>query len=417
VSNLHRLIYALSDALDLVGIDDVDHGKRVAYMALECAGVLNLRAVDRVDLFHASLLHDCGVSSTRIHDKLVYTLDWEGAEDHCIRGYQMLGLSHRLAHLAPVILYHHTHFSDLKQLQVDYTTATLANLIFLVDRADALHAQARADDAAASIVAVGESVRSQIAGLSESFFDPKLVEAFMQASDREGFWFTLEPEPLHAYLFDYIATLRSDSVNIAELREVADLFAFFVDAKSPYTADHSHDVASLSGFLAARMNLPPDVCSKIEIAGLLHDLGKLRIPDELLDKEGPLSDEEFNTVKIHPYETARILSRIPGLEEIADWASQHHEKLNGRGYPFHTTGETLSLPARIIAVADVFQALAQNRPYRPSVRALEILELLHSKAEAGELDAHVVAVVGENLQRCWELALAHSARKEGSAGF
>ena len=409
MSNLHHLIYALSDALDLVGIDDVNHGKRVAYMALECADRLNLRGKDKVDLLHASLLHDCGVSSTRIHDKLVFMLDWEGAEDHCIRGYQMLKRSEKLAHLSNVILYHHTHFDTLKKLQVDYATALMANLIFMVDRVDALHAQVLAKDPETSMVAVGATVRDELRELSGSFFDPKLVDTFLEVSDREGFWFTFHPEPLHRYLSHYIDSLKSEAVNMAQLHEVAELFAYFVDAKSHYTADHSYDVAKLSAFLAAEMGLPPDVCSKIEIAGLLHDIGKLRIPDELLDKEGSLSDDEFNIVKVHPYETDQILSSIPGLEDIATWASQHHEKLNGKGYPYHTASEALPLPSRIIAVADVFQALAQNRPYRKSLKPLEIMEIVKKKVDNNELDAHVVAVVEQHLQRCWELALANSS--------
>lgn len=411
MSNLHHLIYALSDALDFVGVDDVNHGKRVAYMALECADALNLRGDDKTNLLHASLLHDCGVSSTRTHDKLVFTLDWEGAEDHCIRGYQMLSLSQKLSHLSNIILYHHTHFDTLQKLNVDYATSTMANLIFMVDRVDALHAQLTVKDPQMPIVAIGQNVRRDIEEMSGTFFDPMLVEAFLKVSEREGFWFNLESEPLHRYLSNYIESLRAENVNIVQLQEVAELFAYFVDAKSPYTADHSHDVARLSSFIAAQMNLPPDVCTKIEIAGLLHDLGKLKIPDELLDKAAPLSDDEFNIVKIHPYETQQILSRIPGLEEIGSWASQHHEKLNGRGYPYHVSADALPLPSRIIAVADVFQALAQNRPYRKSLKALDIMEIIREKVNAGELDGHVVAVVDENLQRCWELALANSAHR------
>ena len=326
MSNLHELIYALSDALDLVGVDDVNHGKRVAYMALCCADVLQWSERDRIDLFHASLLHDCGVSSTRIHDKLVFTLDWEGAEDHCIRGYRLLGLSGRLKHLADVILFHHTHFEMLAPLHVDGRTARLANLIFLTDRVDALCAQHRTRDHA-TLLGAAHTVREEIRELAGTFFDPDL-----------------------------------------------------------------------------------EVCTKIEIAGLLHDLGKLRVPDELLDKQGPLDPDEFDVVKIHAYETEQILSQISGLEEIATWAAQHHETLNGTGYPNHAV--VLSTPSRIIAVADVFQALAQSRPYRRGLAPLKIMEILRGKVDDGSLDGDVVAVIEANLQSCWQIALAHSAGAE-----
>lgn len=410
MTNLHQLIYALSDALDLVGVDDVNHGKRVAYMALECARVLQLRRTDEEKLFHAALLHDCGVSSSRIHDKLVYTLDWEGAEDHCIRGYQLLSISPVLRHLNTLILYHHTHYETLLSLGIHTEIAMLSNLIFLVDRVDALCAQKRLEHPTLSILTLSHEIRHEVASLSGTFFNPKLVEAFLSCSTREAFWFNLAPDELHRSLQHYMYSLEHQSVDLVELRQIAEIFALFVDAKSPYTADHSLDVAALSRFIAQKMNLPPDVCTKIEIAGLLHDLGKLRIPDELLNKAEPLSDEEFDTVKIHAFETGQILSQIQGLEEIAEWAAQHHEKLNGTGYPSKNGAKELSLPARIIAVADIFQALAQKRPYRKNLSPLKILELLKEHEKSGGIDAEVLSTVQEHLQACWEISIRHSSK-------
>lgn len=408
--NLHQLIYALSDALDLVGVDDVNHGKRVAYMAIECADALNLRKNDKIKLLHASLLHDCGVSSTRVHDKLVFTLDWEGAEEHCIRGYQLLNLSPKLRHLSNIILYHHTHYDTLQTMKIDKETVLLSNLIFMVDRVDALTAQHRVNETDAPVLAIAHKIRQELQELSGSFFDPKLVDAFLKVSIKEVFWFTLEPDNLHRYLNEYTASLQNETIDLAALKQISELFAYLVDAKSPYTADHSLDVAGLSRFIATRMNLAPDVCSKIEIAGLLHDLGKLRVPDELLDKKSSLTEDEFSIIKIHAFATHQILSQIKGLEEITQWASQHHEKLNGTGYPYHAEDNNIALPARIIAIADVFQALAQKRPYRTNLKPLEILKIIQEKVNDGELDSEVAAVVENNLQECWEISITHSLR-------
>jgi len=415
MTNLHQLIYALSDALDLVGVDDINHGKRVAYMALVCANELNMNKNNQIKLFHAALLHDCGVSSTRIHDKLVFTLDWEGARDHCIRGYQLLNLSPELQHLSNIVLYHHTHYEVLEKMNVDIETSLLTNLIFMVDRIDALTAQQHAKKTNIPLLSLASEIQEEVQKLSGSFFDPKLVEAFMRASQREVFWFTLEPDNLHRYLNEYIHSLQSEEIDLISLGHISELFAHIVDAKSPYTADHSLDVAKLSQFIATQIGLEPEVCTKIEIAGLLHDLGKLRIPDELLNKEGPLTDDEFDIVKIHAHSTHQILSQVQGLEEITEWASQHHEKLNGKGYPYHTEEKNMSLPSRIIAVADIFQALAQKRPYRTNLAPLDILEIIQEKVTAGDLDPDVVTVVENNLQKCWEVSLFHSHRmmKEG----
>jgi len=409
MTNLHQIIYALSDALDLVGVDDVYHGKRVAYMALETASVLDFRKEDYVDILHASLLHDCGVSSSRIHDKLVFTLDWDGAEDHCIRGYQLLNLSNELNHLSNIILYHHTHFDTLEKLNIDYRIANLSNLIFLVDRVDALTAQHKQNEKT-SVISISESVRNEIKSLSGTFFNPKLVDAFLKVSEKESFWFTLEEESLHNYFEKYLKDLGDINIELQKLEDIAKLFALFVDAKSPYTADHSMDVAELSKFIALKMNLDFQTSEMIKIAGLLHDLGKLKVPDELIDKDGPLSNDEYNIVKIHAYETHKILSKVNGLEKIAQWASQHHETLNGKGYPYHQEKNELPLPSRIIGVADIFQALAQNRPYRKGLKPLQILKILQDKVIDGALDKNVVKIIEENIQKCWEISLRHSTK-------
>ena len=170
------------------------------------------------------------------------------------------------------------------------------------------------------------------------------------------------------------------------------------------------DVSKLSEFLAKKMNLSNEICAKIGIAGLLHDLGKLRIPDEILEKKSSLTKNEFDTIKVHAYETHQILSKVNGIEDIAQWAAQHHETLKGTGYPYHSNKDEIPLPSRILAVADIFQALAQKRPYRDNMEPLEILKILKNKSKNKELDDDVIHIVEANLQACWEISLSHSSK-------
>ncbi len=143
----------------------------------------------------------------------------------------------------------------------------------------------------------------------------------------------------------------------------------------------------------------------LELAGLLHDIGKLRQPDELLDKPGKLTPEEYAHIQRHSFDTYTILKNIKGLEKVTQWAALHHERADGSGYPYHLSTETLALEARIVAVADVFQALAQKRPYRDPLQPDEIMEILNEMVDDGKLDRKVVMRVDQDLQRCWQTAL------------
>ncbi len=138
--------------------------------------------------------------------------------------------------------------------------------------------------------------------------------------------------------------------------------------------------------LAVLSNLDEIVCHKLEIAGYLHDIGKLMTPDNILQKPGPLNELERSIMNQHSYETYEILRHIKGLEDIAIWASYHHEGLNGTGYPFHPHQQKLSIECRIISVADIFQALVQDRPYREGCTLEKTIEILDQNVKKGILD-------------------------------
>lgn len=143
----------------------------------------------------------------------------------------------------------------------------------------------------------------------------------------------------------------------------------------------------------------------MEMAGLLHDIGKLRVPDEIIDKPGQLSPAERAVICRHSYDTYRILSRVFPDMPIAHWAACHHENLRGTGYPFGLKGAELELETRILSVADVFQALAQDRPYRPPLDAEAVLVHLGSMAAEGLLDGDIVALAERESDALYALAV------------
>lgn len=407
--DLRQAIYALTDALDLVGVDEVGHGKRVGFMALECARTLSLDDEARDKLFHAALLHDCGVSSSRVHRYLVEELEWDKAEEHSLIGFDLLQHFPPLASLAPAIRYHHTRWETLKDMGVAEQDALFASVIFLVDRVDALVTPHYSKD----LLMARHDIRRRIAALRHTLFAPQAVEAFMNASSAESFWLTLETPHLEHFLFDMEREHQPQPISFTELKQLARVFAHIVDAKSHFTVEHSDGVASLARYLGEKMGLPTERCEKLEVAGLLHDLGKLKVPDEILEKPAELDEQERSVMLRHSFESYQILRRIKGLEDIALWAAYHHEMPAGNGYPFHARAEVLGKEARIIAVADVFQALAQDRPYRKAMPRDRIVGILQKQADEGGLDRGIVALVAADAEQCW-LRASHPPLRDGA---
>jgi PAS domain S-box-containing protein/putative nucleotidyltransferase with HDIG domain len=170
-----------------------------------------------------------------------------------------------------------------------------------------------------------------------------------------------------------------------------EAIATIAETRDPYTAGHQRRVAQLASTIAREMKLPEEQVSKIRIAGLLHDIGKVAVPSELLSKPGKLSETEFDLIKTHPQLGKEILKTMELPWVICPIVLQHHERLDGSGYPRGLTGDEISLEARILAVADVVEAMASHRPYRPSLGIDAALEEI-SKNKGKLYDVEVVDV-------------------------
>jgi len=229
-----------------------------------------------------------------------------------------------------------------------------------------------------------------------------VVAAFNQIGRLESFWLDLTTKHTEDLLRNYKFT-ENIKLNYDELEHIAEIFAHIVDSKSKFTKEHSRRVSRIANALARKLKFSPLECEMIKVAGLLHDLGKLAIPDELLDKPDKLSDDEFEIMKRHTYFTNLILNKVRGLDIIAKWAAFHHERLDGSGYPFHTKGEIIPLGARILAVSDVFTALTEDRPYRKGYTKEVMHNILNKYASEGALDSGVVNIVTENIDEFYKL--------------
>jgi HD-GYP domain-containing protein (c-di-GMP phosphodiesterase class II) len=392
--DLPGLLLALTLALDLSHGGIEHHHHRVAVIAARLAEAAGLGRDARDEVFLAGLVHDIGVRTWREKARLA-ELEVREPFTHAEEGYELLAATPPLAGLASAVRHHHDRWDGANPSGLAGAGIPLAGqLLHLADRVEVL-------------LKDGTCILEQVPGLLDrlrrlagTHFDPHLVDLLAAVGGRESFWLDLEPRFLGRALAGE-APRAGVALDAAALRSVAELFARLVDRRSPFTHRHSRGVAAVARSLGAYFGLPPERQERLYLAGLLHDLGKLGVGEEILDKPGPLDEREVCFIRRHTYLTYRILEMVDGFGEIKEWAAFHHERLDGRGYPFHLDGARLSLESRIMGVADVFTALVEDRPYRAGLPPDRVRAILGDMVRNGALDPRVVAAAldgGEDLR-------------------
>ncbi len=388
--DLYDVIEALGMALDLVSSSIArplsEHSRRVAYISIKIAETMGLSEREVRELYISALLHDSGLVSQKMF-RFLRDIEWNGAQIHCEEGYRLFKGSRMLANTAHIIRSHHDRWVGQNVSGLEKDAIPLASrIIFVADRVDMLV------NHEIPVLTQRERVEEWLKSQSGLFFDPGVVEAFKGVSQPDSFWFDLTSQFLRVRIEEMMPR-GSVFCNVYEMRDLASAFAQVIDLKTPFTQTHSREVSRIAGMLARRFGFGDEESALMEVAGLLHDLGKLGIPDDVLDKPGKLDRDEAAIMRRHVYDTYVILRSIKGFEKATEWAAFHHERMDGSGYPFGYRAERLSLGSRIMAVADVFQALNQNRPYRPRMSREEVSRLMERYAAEGTLDRNVVAEV------------------------
>jgi HD-GYP domain-containing protein (c-di-GMP phosphodiesterase class II) len=174
---------------------------------------------------------------------------------------------------------------------------------------------------------------------------------------------------------------------------IAELIAHIIDFKSAFTRMHTQQIANRAWVMAEHYGYDPAQKIQLYLAAALHDLGKLAVPSGVLEKPGKLDPDEFEIIKTHIVQTRNLLSgaaKSTGLEQITEWAANHHEKLNGSGYPLGKTAADLDFNSRLMACIDIYQAVSEERPYHPRRSHAETMPILFNMAEKGGIDPAIV---------------------------
>ena len=390
--NLVDLATAIATVVDMMNAAVGRHHMQVAYWAHRLADALALPDDEKFDILIAGLLHDIGAFSLKERLDLLEFEDTRPGE-HAIAGGLILEPFEPFAAIAELIRFHHLPWKNGSgAFQDGRRVPAGSHILHLADRV-------------AVKICVHEPVLAQIRDICASMYQrrgdvfvPEYVDALLSMKHREYIWLDATSASIGTIL-KRTAPFSTREISSRDLVEFSKLLCRLIDFKSEFTATHSSGVAAVAVELANVTGFSRNERRLIEIAGNLHDLGKLAIPSEIIEKRTQLTDSERFIMRSHVYHTYQTLEPFEALRPVNQWGSLHQERLNGTGYPFGLSAADLPLGARIMAVADVFTALTEDRPYRAGMDTESTMAVLQTMSDKDELDAALVARVFRHYDR------------------
>ncbi len=418
-----EVVSALSHSLDLTTGQPIGHSVRTCILGMRIAAEIGLSFETQSALYYALLLKDCGCSanaSKTFHalgsddikaKRDVKTTDWtrmswetvQYALSHVAPGKPFLERSRALFALAVNSKRHTKEVTKIRcergsmlarLMGLPEATAegilnldehwdgqgnpvglrrteipVLSRIMLLAQTLEVFFASQSAD---AALDVIGQR--------SRKWFDPHLVKAARSLAARGALWTGVAGDEAFTVALNMEPQEKTMAKGDTTMDSICVAFANIVDAKSPFTFNHSSGVANAAVAIARTLQLSRERVVFIRHAALLHDLGKLSVSNAILEKPGKPDDAEWAAIRLHPFYTWKILQGISSFDEMSEVAASHHEKLNGKGYFRGFGADQLSLESRILAVADIFDALSAKRPYRDSLPLETVFEIMHKDA-------------------------------------
>ena len=367
--------HMIQRTLNYVDTRLVDHGSRVAWVydaVLEMSGAY--AEMQRRTLYLVALLHDVGAYRTEEIDRMV-AFETEDVWEHSFYGYLFFRELSPLSAYAEVILYH--HMPDRLFTDQNPATQFLAQCLFVADRVDVLQASNPGIDA--------PGIRALLKSSPEGMFSADVLDLFLKADDNYGLIKALRDgsaakNPLCG---------ESDEHERQQAVACLDMLVHIIDFRSRHTVTHTVTTAWVAHELVKHMLNDEEEAKTVYFSALLHDLGKIGIPLSILEKPGRLEADEMIIMRTHVTLTERIIEGCVD-EHIVHMAVRHHEKLDGSGYPRGLKAEELTLPERIVVVADIVSALVGTRSYKEAFPKERVLSILDEQQNKGFIDSEVV---------------------------
>ncbi len=368
---LKQMAIPMIKAIDSFNYLLKSHHRRVAVAAYYIGKELQLDQDELLRLVISAGLHDIGALSVHEKNSLVKE-DVSDPDPHCIMGYRMLSSFSAFKEVSRIIRHHHVKF-NASPVNAKTDIPFQSYILHFADRLDIYISKEE------FILDQKQAVTEKLRQRTGKTLHPEVFEAFLKASKGDIFWIEIDNLSIDK-LFSKLDFTLDYQLKTENIIEFAITISRIIDFRSRFTAAHSYTVGNIAMKLGKDFGLSDEKCIKLLIAGLLHDIGKIGINPGLIEKNGKLTENEFNLIKLHPYYTGQILSELHSSEwfrEIIHWVERHHEKNNGNGYPYALNDDQLDLEGKLLSFSDVIAALTEERPYRsgqPINLAMTIIE-------------------------------------------
>ena len=394
--DLNTFLASITMALDFVEIAALDvtpnHSKRVTYLALKMGKQLNFSNEELYELCTLAFMHDNGLSEEILKTGFVKEEIDEDVRMSFLSGHTKTG-EDNISNIAlsvdnrDVIKYHHEFFNGTGNFGLSGEEIPLSSqIIGLADHLDSLfHFE---NPQVKNQFNITEYVKTQ----RNTLFSNNIVNLFCEVSRHPSFWMDMQTPFIDQALAEHMPVNFKDT----SFKKVFDKISFFagiIDSKSKFTANHTSGLVSKMDVVTDSLRVNEDTKYKLMIAANLHDVGKLAIPASILDDTKSLNEEQHKTIQYHTYLTGAILGKIRDFEDIRTWAANHHEKLNGKGYPYGKKAKELDFESRLMTCMDIYQALTEKRPYREPADHYQAIKIMENMALNYYIDGDIVDIV------------------------
>lgn len=393
---MDQLLFSLSRGLDEVEREylgvTTNHGKRIALLAIEMARQLGWSEDRLVGTGAAALLHDSAMAEAVLASGsgVLHTLNLRA---HCIKGQENVALLPLFTDIRDFVLYHHERFDKSGAFGICAEDTPLG--------AQIIAAANELDTEIDLRMLNGEDLdrlKAKVESKRETSSTPAVTDLLLTVLNVD-LLSRLHDENLESAFWTLMPVWETD-LSAAKMINLAGMIARIIDYKSEFTAKHTIQIANRAYLMARRYGMDDETCAKIYFAGSLHDVGKLMVPTSILEKRGRLTSEEYETIKSHVHWSYVLLKDVDGLADICRWATTHHRKLNGDGYPaLPESYFPLDFVSRMMACIDIYQAVRETRPYHTSRSHREVMDIMYGMVEKGEIDEQIVRDLDAEMAR------------------